>query len=589
MATPLPNSLGARFQVHEALAETPFERCFRAHDTVLQRDVLLKLPGASAHDAWSAPVRDRLLREARALAKIRHPGVAPIHHVEETPDGPLLVLDPAEGELLAERLARGPLEVAETVELGVQLAEALAHVHLQGVVHRAVGPATVRWLANGRAQLGAFTFAKEFGARGHGSSLAHGKKQQVDVSRFLPDYSAPEQVAGLAADPRADVWALGCTLFRCLAGRDPFPAGHEHEPQPDLRKLRPEVGKPLAEVIRKCTLHGKTARYATAQEVADALKALRAPAAGGAKVDRAPWFAAAGVAALVAGILFVQAIGGDPPRGPDLTPVVSEQAMRKVYKPAYDRVHGLFVGIGKGYAGKSFAALRNPATEVADVVARLQANDEAWRRQDAIRLLADEAATWPAIDAELDRLVREAGEDDGVLFYFAGHGESDNFEFGLVAADVGGPNIQNDKGYLRRTRLQKFAAECRAKHVLMILDCCHAGGVFDAERGRNPDAPTRRAPGAQHLQGWSREFLCSAGASQRARDGVTRSPFCQSLLDQFDAEAAAGADHVAAKYLGALIARRMDARGGGMKLQEPELLKTGHQQGSFVFRLAPPK
>lgn len=582
-APPLP----PRFELLEVLPGTPFERHFRCLERDLQREVLVKLPAVAAYATWTAPVRERLLREARALAKIRHPGIAPIHSVEATDEGPALVLDLPEGELLAERLARGPLEVAETVALGIAVGSALAHVHLQGIVHRGVGPNAIRLLANGTAQLGTFTFAKEFGVRGQASSLMHGKRLEADALRYLPDYSAPEQMAGQGADPRADLYALGCTLFRCLAGREAFPPGHEHEPMPDLRAIRKEVGKPLAEVIRKCAMHAKTARYATAQEVVDALQALAAPAPVAAAGGRGLWLATFGALGLALVAVFVANAWPAGPRGSDPLPVVSEAAKTKVYEPRYGKVHGLFVGIGKAYAGKSFAELRNPPQEVLDVASRLQANDPAWERPGAIQVLREADATYEAIIGALDTIAATAEPDDAVLFYFAGHGESDDIEFGLVTASVAGPRLHDDPGYLKRNRLAKFAADCKAKHVLMVLDCCHAGAVFPPDRGRTPSGEVGpRAPGERHLRGFAREFLASSGAAQKARDGVVRSPFCQALLDELDAQAVAGEDHIAAKYLGALVERRMAKR---QDLQVPELLGRGLDQGSFVFRLKPRK
>jgi len=589
MATPLPTSLGGRFDVEEALLETPFERTFRAHDKVLQRDVLLKLPARAAFDGWSAPVQERMLREARALAKVRHENIGPIHQVEATPEGPLLVLDLPVGELLAARLSRGRLDGPATIALGVQIAGALAHVHLQGVVHRAVGPSSIRLLANDKAQLGAFTFAKEFGQRGQGSSLAHAQLGEVTRPEHLPDYAAPEQLAGQAADPRADVFALGCTLFRCLAGQDPFPPGQATARPHDLRTLRPDVDRGLAEVIHRCLLFGKTARYATAQEVVDALQALGQGAVGGRRFSRRG-LVALGVAG-VALVLWLPGGGSAAETGGErlgATVVLPDARYKHGYEPEYARVHGLFVAIGAAYTGPDWSPLRSPVHEVDAVVARLRANDKMWSAPDAVTPLQEGAATSVAIMAALDRICRTAKAEDAVLVYFSGHGTRDGRAFALCASDAHGP-IATGNGYLRREALLNFTDRCEAKHVLVVLDCCHSGAIFDlpelGTRGRAANSGPE--PGAYHRRRFSREFLCSAGADQRASDGEGMSPFCHQLLAELARPATAERTYLAARHLAGRIEEAMEHGARGGMLQVPAFRQAADEAGSFVFQLAP--
>lgn len=592
MSSPMPSGLPPRLQVEELLMESPFERVFRAHDSLLQRDVMVKLPATQALATWSAPVRERLLREARALAKIRHPGIAAIHTVEETLEGPALVMDLPEGELLAERLQRGPLEIAEVVAIGIRLGEALAHVHLQGIVHRGVGPSAIRLFADGRVQLGLFTFAKEFGSRGHVSSLMHGHRMDEQAARHLPDYSAPEQLAGQPADPRADVFALGCTLFRCLTGQDAFPPGREHEPMPELRKLRREVPAALAEVVRKCTLHGKTARFPTAHAVVEALRATESAAGVGGVSRRSAVLLLLAAACVGVGAFFVtRRVGVDSDlRGFDAAREGDfENRYAKSYAGDYAHVLGLFVGIGTAYGDRAFSALRNPVGEVEAVTKQLAENDPKWAAPGAIRKLLDHDATKEGIVAAMHDIQEKATADDGVLFYFAGHGSNDGAIFGIAAADAASAN-PDDAGFLRRERLLNFVTRCRAKHVLVILDCCHAGAVFDfgASRGAVAGRPPGRVePADWRMQHFSREFLCSAGKDEAARDGVVRSPFCEALLQQLTKTVGPGeSPYLPARYLGSDIARALEPsnhRAG--PLQMPEIRPMLQQEGSFLFRL----
>lgn len=582
-----------RFEILEVLADTPLARILRANDSVLQREVMIKLPATRASATWSAKEKDRLLREARAVAKIHHENIAPIHWVEETSDGPMLVLDLPEGETLAERLEHGTLEPGEVIAIGTAVAEALAQAHYNGVVHRGVGPSSIRLLPNGKVQLGAFTFAKGFGVHDQASSLYHGERETAADATELPDYSAPEQLAGHAAEPRSDIFALGCTLFRCLAGHDPFVPGRESEPVPDLRKLRKDVGKPLAEVIRKCVMYGKTARFTDANQLAEALKAAgeRAAAGGPRRGPVIALTAAAAVVVVTAAVLGPQLLdgGGSATRGDGDPPTATEDVRyQHTYGPDYSKVHGLFIGIGDAYRDTDWPPLKNPVTEARKISAQLRKNDPMWRRDGAITLLEEDEATYAAIERELERLVRDAEKEDAVLIYFAGHGKRDGRSFGLCTADVDG-DIRNGTGYLRRDVLVTYLDRLKAKHALVVLDCCHSGAVFEGAeptRGRDPNLTAAPAPGAHHRRNFSREFLCSAAADELAADGTRMSPFATLLLAQLSQPATSERRYLATRYLSSYIAEGMDQRvSHTSRMQVPKFRQLSEQEGSFVFRL----
>ena len=607
--TDLPK-LPDRFEVIEELGDTALELTVRAHDSLLQRDVMLKLPARSVATTWSAKVRERLLREARSVAKIRHECIAPIHWVEETADGPLLVLDLPEGESLAERLEHDTLDPAETIALGRSVAEALVEVHYNGIVHRCIGPSSIRLLPNGKVQLGAFTFAKEYGSNHGASSLHHGKREDSKLAPLLPDYSAPEQLSGYAAEPRSDIFALGCTLFRCLAGRDPFEPGREHEPMPDLRKLRKDVSKPLAELIRKCTMFCKPARFATARDVADALKAIEEKATNANGPSRTTTLALVGAGVVCLALL---AVFVPPMFAKDAATGTNTDAMRgdkearapgndrryeNGYGPNYRNVHGLFIGIGPAYesAGGKWPGLKNPPIEVKKVADQLGKNDKMWKREGAIRFLLNGEATEARIHEELERLVQNTENEDAVLIYFAGHGTKNRRSFGLCAVDARG-DISKDtgRGYLLRDQLGNYLDRMKAKHALVILDCCHSAAVFDngaTMRGRTPGsgAPESAQKGEHHRRNFSREMLCSAAANQLAADGTNMSPFATLLLEQLSQPATADRPYLAAKYLSNRIEEKMDQRvSRSSRMQVPGFKQLEEQAGSFVFMLGKAK
>jgi len=587
----VPLGLPDRFEMAEELPSTPFERTLRAYDRVLQRQVLLKLPGAGAWDGWSTPVRERMLREARALAKARHDGIEPIHWVDVTPHGPLLVLDLPEGELLESRLATGPLGVDQTRELGVQLAEALSAVHYHGIVHRAISVASVRLLADDRVRLGTFTFAKGFEARPMQSSIDHKRRTEPAIAPYLPPYVAPEQLAGQGANPRTDVFALGCLLYRCLTGKDPAPAMGEASPCADLRAKRPEVPKAFWEVLRRCTHLAATARYPSAQAVAEALRATRPAArAGAALMSRRAVLTSGGAAALTLGGLgyWLRAGNGEPvvePRNGSNSTTPQER-----FGERYDKCHALLIGIAEAYRGSGYPELKNPKREVEAVEKKLLENDAAhWAWTGSIKMLREGEADRKAISNELSRLERDPGREDGVLLYFSGHGIRDLHQYFLVPAGTKGPDPNVDEGYLPENRIANFLDKCPAKHVLVVLDCCYSGTLFSESitRGR----PTKSTQGdgtrsaGQFLRERARQIIGAAG--QEAADGVGLSPFCRAFLNALTPKPVGpSTDFVFANLLHSHLVTEMAGAKArvGSELQVPVLIQHSGR-GSFVFYL----
>ncbi len=161
----------------------------------------------------SGTVLRRFLAERRILATLDHPHVARLLEAGITPDGaPYFAMAYSPGGSLADRLAGRPLPVTESLRVARQLAEALSAAHAVGIVHRDVKPANVLFTAAGDVQLTDFGIAK----------LLDHDSTQSGTLLGTPAYLAPEQLRGGAVDHRADLWALGVTLYQMLAGRRPF-------------------------------------------------------------------------------------------------------------------------------------------------------------------------------------------------------------------------------------------------------------------------------------------------------------------------------------------------------------------------------
>ena len=247
---------------------------FRAVDRALERPVALKVlrDGPSADPA----ARARLAIEARAVARLAHPGVVRVYGLAEAADGsPVVVMEWVAGGSLAARLDGSPLAPKAAAELARAVAEGAACAHAAGVLHRDIKPGNVLLpgLDLSNPKLGDFGLAKLVDA-------ADGPTPTAAVLG-TPAYLAPEVAAGGTgrATPAADVYALGAVLYELLTGRPPFAAATPFETaalartQDPVRprRLAPAVPRDLETVCLKCLEKDPRRRYPTARELADDL------------------------------------------------------------------------------------------------------------------------------------------------------------------------------------------------------------------------------------------------------------------------------------------------------------------------------
>jgi serine/threonine-protein kinase len=231
--------------------------------------------------------RERFEQEWRTAARVEHPSIVPIYEAGEADDGLYIAMRYIDGTDLKALLERtGPLAPERALVILGQIADALDTVHANGLVHRDVKPANI-FVASGagheHAYLGDFGVAKRVQTE---SGLT-----QTGVFIGTVDYAAPEQLEGKEVDGRADVYALGCVLYQCLAGARPFEKGsdaakvsaHLHEPPPSLHVERPDLPGELDAVIARALAKAREDRYPTCGELVraagDAVRARR-PADG---------------------------------------------------------------------------------------------------------------------------------------------------------------------------------------------------------------------------------------------------------------------------------------------------------------------
>ncbi|GAA4425984.1 hypothetical protein GCM10023148_29200 [Actinokineospora soli] len=204
--------IAGRYLVGEVLGSGGVAQVRRAWDTRLRRAVAVK----TLRGTPDRVDQMRFEQEIQALTMLHHPGLVEVYDAGRDGERRFVVLRLVEGCTLRERIAEGPLGVAETVDLGARLADALAYVHEMGVTHRDVKPSNILIDADGTPYLA------DFGAsRLHGSDQLTGTNEMIGTAAYL----APEQVRGTGVDPRADVYALGLVLLECLTGHAEYPGG----------------------------------------------------------------------------------------------------------------------------------------------------------------------------------------------------------------------------------------------------------------------------------------------------------------------------------------------------------------------------
>jgi len=322
MALAIGSRLGP-YEVLGSLGAGGMGEVYRARDTKLGRDVAIKVLPASL---TSDPERlARFSREAQILASLNHPNIAGIHHVEETTDGPAIVMELVEGETLADRIAQGPIPVDETLAIARQIAEALEAAHEQGIIHRDLKPANIKLRPDGTVKVLDFGLAKlaeTSSSRTSDISLSPtitspAMMTGVGVLLGTAAYMSPEQAKGKPADKRSDIWAFGCVLYEMLTGRRVFDAEDVTETLafvltrvPDWTVLPAGTPPSIARLLHRTLARNPRERLsdmsAARLDIDEALSAASnapAPIAAGTHPLRNRRVAAAFVAVILAGLV----------------------------------------------------------------------------------------------------------------------------------------------------------------------------------------------------------------------------------------------------------------------------------------------
>ncbi len=279
--TPMTGRVLGRLEVGALIGVGGMGEVYVARDVELGRQVALKI-ASGTNDAAHA----RLRREAQHASQLNHPHICTIHEVGEMDGRAYIVMEYVEGTRLADLVPRGGLPIETVFRLGTQIADALAHAHLRGIIHRDLKATNVVVTPEGRAKVLDFGLAQSLSPE----NLKELSESQASVSAEgvmagTLSCMAPELLRGAPADGRSDIWALGVLLYEMSTGKRPFAgttcfelsAAILHEAPPALPA---QVPQSLQSIIRRCLVKNPADRYQQAEEVRSALEAACATGTG---------------------------------------------------------------------------------------------------------------------------------------------------------------------------------------------------------------------------------------------------------------------------------------------------------------------
>ena len=278
---PTPKLLAGRYELVGMLGSGAMGTVYRALDRELDETVALKV---LKKELASADMLERFRREVKLARKVTHKNVARTYDIGEEPSANgqggdrFLTMEFVEGEMLASRLARrGRMPLAEVLQIARDVCAGLGAAHAVGVIHRDLKPENIIVAKDGRSVITDFGIAR--------AAQAGSSSRTVGIVG-TPEYMAPEQVEGASdLDARADLYALGVMMYELLCGEPAWKGdtiiaiatARLLRPPPDLRAVLPNVAPNIAEVVLRLMARRREDRYATAEDVIQALETIAPP------------------------------------------------------------------------------------------------------------------------------------------------------------------------------------------------------------------------------------------------------------------------------------------------------------------------
>ena len=310
------------YQIESPLGAGGMGEVYKAHDPTLQRTVAIKVLAKQDEDASA-----RLLQEARAASALNHPHICTIYEVGEHEGQAFIVMEHVEGKPLSALIPADGLPPESVIRYGTQIADALAHAHERGIVHRDLKSANVVITREGRAKVLDFGLAARM-PQADAEAVTKTQEALPHAGMLVGTlaYMAPEVLRGEAATARSDIWALGVLLYEMASGRLPFGGKTPADVASATLKESPaalpsQISAGLRAIVNHCLAKEPNQRYGTSAEARVALETIQSdtgvtqPAGVSPVGTTRTWR----VAAAVIGLVLVASVTGYLllPRAPD--------------------------------------------------------------------------------------------------------------------------------------------------------------------------------------------------------------------------------------------------------------------------------
>jgi len=283
---------------------------YRAHDDKLQRTVAIKvverITGVNPSD------RARIIEEARAASGLSHPNICTVYETGDINGKAYIAMEFVDGKPLSECIPAGGLSIYAVVRYGIQIADALAHAHKRGVIHRDLKTANVVINPDGRAKVLDFGLARRVPSELATTVTRSSDSQPAQAIAGTLAYLAPEVLVGNGADERSDIWALGVLLYEIASGELPFKGRNEFDLTAAILResaaaLPPSVPPIIRSIVQRCLAKEPSQRYQHAVEVRAALEAVQSDVGAVSKPPSGRRQAWAALAAMLVVIVSVAA------------------------------------------------------------------------------------------------------------------------------------------------------------------------------------------------------------------------------------------------------------------------------------------
>jgi eukaryotic-like serine/threonine-protein kinase len=291
-----PGQRVTHYEILAAIGEGGMGEVYLAKDTRLGRRVALKL--LPAYFTSDEKRLRRFEQEARAASALSHPNVCVIHEVGETEDGrPFITMEHVDGVTLRQHLAGGGLPLGETLDIAIQVADALVAAHEAGIVHRDIKPENLMIRRDGYVKVLDFGLAKLTENSGGFDSLTATTLLRTSTPGLVMGtvaYMSPEQARGVNVDARTDIWSLGVVVYEMISGHAPFSGetptdvvvGIVERDQPPLAQFVAALPAELERIVKKALRKHRDERYQLAKEMAIDLRSLRRELQTGMDLER---------------------------------------------------------------------------------------------------------------------------------------------------------------------------------------------------------------------------------------------------------------------------------------------------------------